>query len=382
MGFLLLLFQLAFDCNVSDAWLFPGTMSPMGHLRRCLLRDLHLGARYLGLCATEPRTPANELALVVMATSGETLFNLNPLIKLDGYYLLSDWLEIPNLRQRAFGYLGERLRRLWGVDVQRQFGDASPRERRIYWIYGLLAWIYSLWLLSFVFMQFGGWLVRRYQGWGFVLFSVVLTGVFQYPLRKLLRRPTAGLSIEGGMKRLLKWSLRLGVLLGAGAILWFVRADLRLAGPFTVLPIHNADVRAEVEGILSEIHVDEGDAVERGDLIASLSDRDIRAELRKMEAEIVEKLARLNLLKAGTRPEELELARTGIGKGRSGSSTRAHTSRWRRACSISSWRRVRTSRRLASWWRSERRSFRKRTISSSCSWRAIAKRRSRPLKQN
>ena len=49
---------------------------------------------------TKPWTPLNHLALVVMATSGiKTLFNLNPLIKLDGYYLLSDWLEIPNLRQ-------------------------------------------------------------------------------------------------------------------------------------------------------------------------------------------------------------------------------------------------------------------------------------------
>ena len=34
-----------------------------------------------------------------------TLFNLNPLMALDGYYLLMDWLEVPNLRTRAVGFL-------------------------------------------------------------------------------------------------------------------------------------------------------------------------------------------------------------------------------------------------------------------------------------
>ena len=298
------------------AWLFPEKSRRLWVTFAGAYFEIFLWAlATLAWRVTEPWTPLNHLALVVMATSGiKTLFNLNPLIKLDGYYLLSDWLEIPNLRQRAFGYLGEWLRALWGREAPRQFGDVSRRERRIYWIYGLLAWTYSFWLLGFVFVRFGGWLVGRYQAWGFVLFSMVLAGVFQYPLRTLLRASAAGLGIEGSMKRSLRWSLRLGVLLGAAAVLWFVRADLRIAGPFTVLPIHNADVRAEAKGILSEIHVDEGDAVEQGSVIASLSDRDIRADLRKMQAEIKEKEARLNLLKAGSRPEQLELARTGIAK--------------------------------------------------------------------
>src|SRR5262249_29408020 len=49
---------------------------------------------------TVPDSPANYVAFVVLATCGvQTLFNFNPLLKLDGYYLLSDWLDAPNLRQ-------------------------------------------------------------------------------------------------------------------------------------------------------------------------------------------------------------------------------------------------------------------------------------------
>src|SRR5262245_27748767 len=101
-----------------------------------------------------------------MATSGiKTLFDLNPLIKLDGYYLLSDYLDVPNLRQRAFAYLGDCVRKCWGA-MTRRLQDVTRRERRIYLIYGLLAWVYSFLLLGFIAVNFGGYLVGRYQAWG------------------------------------------------------------------------------------------------------------------------------------------------------------------------------------------------------------------------
>ena len=47
-------------------------------------------------------TLVNRLAFLVLSACGlQTLFNFNPLIKLDGYYLLSDWVGVPNLQQRA-----------------------------------------------------------------------------------------------------------------------------------------------------------------------------------------------------------------------------------------------------------------------------------------
>jgi multidrug resistance efflux pump len=113
------------------------------------------------------------------------------------------------------------------------------------------------------------------------------------------------------LKRLGK-SLILLTALAAG--LWYWRPELKVAGEFTVLPIHNADVRAEVEGIIQEILHDEGDTVKRGDVIARLADRDYRAELRKVTAEIAEKQANLRMLKAGPRAEEIALAKTLVAK--------------------------------------------------------------------
>src|SRR6266496_4360767 len=113
IGFLLIYFQPAFYCNVSDAWLFPEKSKRLwvtfaGAYFETFLWALATFAWWL----TDPHTTVNHLALVVVATSAiKSFFNMNPLIKLDGYYLLSDWLGIPNLRQKAFGYVGSRIKR-------------------------------------------------------------------------------------------------------------------------------------------------------------------------------------------------------------------------------------------------------------------------------
>ncbi|PYJ98126.1 MAG: hypothetical protein DME23_13020 [Verrucomicrobia bacterium] len=120
---------------------------------------------------------------------------------------------------------------------------------------------------------------------------------------------------QKGGARVVKRLLKLAFLGGATAVaLVYLHPELRIKGPFDVLPVHNADVRAGVEGLIEEICVDEGQTVHQGDLIARLFDRDARAELQKTEAAIEEAQAKLRLLVAGPRPEEIEQARIEVAK--------------------------------------------------------------------
>jgi putative peptide zinc metalloprotease protein len=279
---------------------------------------------------TDPGTGLNYMALVVAATSAiKTLFNINPLIKLDGYYFLSDYLDIPNLRQRAFSYLGTQVKRVFRSAAQSTTGTSS-RERWIYVTYGLLAFAYSFWLSGYVALWFGGLLVDRYQGWGFVLFSALLLAVFRRPLG----RGFATLRVASGLKRVHpagdqeaegdpvpkpKRSAVTGAKIVAAAalvlaVLFFGRMPLTISGDFRILPRHNSDVRAEVEGIIEDIYVGEGDTVRPGQVIARLADRDYRAELREVTAQVEEKQAKLRLLKAGPRVEEIDRARASLEK--------------------------------------------------------------------
>jgi multidrug resistance efflux pump len=312
LGFLLIYLQPALYCNVSDAWLFAEKSKRLW---------VTFAGAYLELClwalatifwrVTDPDNALNYAALVVMASSAaKMLVNLNPLIKLDGYYLLSDYLDIPNLREKAVGHVGARMRRLWGSTAQ-DARDITPRERRIYLTYGLLAGLYSFALLGFVILSLGRFLVARYQGLGFVLFATVLGSIGLKVSRKAPAvREAAGAAKPPRRKLIGTGALVAGVL----ALLFLGRLDLKVSGEFRILPAENSDVRAEVEGIIEQIPVAEGQAVARGDVVARLSERDFRAQLRNVTAEIDEKQARLRMLRAGPRQEEIEVARTAVQK--------------------------------------------------------------------
>jgi multidrug resistance efflux pump len=312
IGFLLLYFQPAFYCNVSDAWLFP----KKSHRLWVTFAGAYLEIFVWSIATliwrlTEPDTWISFMAMIVMATSGiKSLFNMNPLIKLDGYYLLSDYLEIPNLRQRSTGYLKGLVKRLFRIPASGD-SDVTRRERRIYVIYGLMATAYSYWILSIIAVQFGGYMVDQYQGTGFIAFSALLATAFQRPLGNTARslRAVATFPPKSRMPKIRPPVARALVILAGLAILFLGRMELKVSGEFKVFPARNADIRAMVDGLVAQVYVDEGDRVRAGDVLVRLSDRDYRAELGKLDAEIAEKRANLKMLRAGPRREETELAR-------------------------------------------------------------------------
>jgi putative peptide zinc metalloprotease protein len=311
IGIFFIYFNPAFYCDVSDAWLFPQKS------KRLLVT---LVGPYLELVVwalatvvwrvTNPGSLPNSLALIVMATTGFKVFlNLNPLLKLDGYYLLSDWLGIPNLRQRSFAYLRGSLSRRG--DRPTEPAALTRRERTIYLTYGVLAFVYSFGLLWFVAVRLGGDLIPRYHAWGLLLFSLLFGVRVRNRLRsRMFRKSSASQPAREPAKTApptRRWAT-LAVLAAAVVASFFVKIDLRVGGEVRVLPARSAEVRTEVEGLIAAVHVREGMKVQQGDLVARLSDRDVTAELRKTEAEIAEKQATLRMLRLGTRVEEIAVA--------------------------------------------------------------------------
>jgi multidrug resistance efflux pump len=346
MGFLLIYFQLAFYCNVSDAWLFPQKSRRLWVTWAGPYFELFIwGLAVLAWRVVEPGTLTSAVALIIIATSGIKLFfNLNPLIKLDGYYLLSDALGIPNLRARAFAYVRSTLKRWTGSAAAHTESDAAPstpRERRIYLAYGLMAGLYSYWLLWYVAVGFGRYFTERYQAMGFFLYMGLLMMVFRSPLSKAM--PSRPVSLAAWRERATALRRRWTAVAASGSALLLslvVPLPLTVSGEFAVLPAHNSDLRAEVEGTIVQVLADEGQTVGKGDVVARLSDREYRVELLKLEAEIAERRAKLDMLSAGPRPEEFDLARKAVDTARTRrehvrrryeSAARTHASRLVRA---------------------------------------------------
>lgn len=312
LGFMLIFLQPAMYCNVSDAWLFPEKSRRLWVTFAGAYFELFLwGMATLTWRVTDPDVTLHYLAFVVMVTSGvKTIFNLNPLIKLDGYYLLSDLLEVPNLNRRAFAYLWGRINQLLGIADENAVERVPKRESRILLIYGLVAGAFSLFLLSWIATRFGGYLVGQYQGTGFLLAAGLWAVLFRQPLKSASTLPANWLASAKGRartKRIAKGGLGLGII---AAMLFFGFMELQIGAPFTIVPDRNAEVRAEVEGTIAEVFVDEGDVVASGQPLVQLSDLGYRAELQKVDAEIAAIKAKLKMLQAGPTSEEVQLAQS------------------------------------------------------------------------
>ena len=102
--------------------------------------------------------PALSTALFQMAAIAYTLvyININPLMELDGYYALMDWLEIPGLRRKALGFVRRKL-------LKRPQPRLVPaRVQKIYWRFALATPIY----LVFTVVQFSFFLGSLLGGLG------------------------------------------------------------------------------------------------------------------------------------------------------------------------------------------------------------------------
>ena len=350
MGFMLVYFQPFFYCNVSDAWLLPEKAKRLWVGFAGLYFELFVWAlAALTWRVTETGTAVNFLALTVMAVSGlKSVFDLNPFIKLDGYYIVSDFLEIPNLRRRSFKYFGDLIRRLFGGEHPAA-STLSRRDRYVLLIYGGIATVSSFILLAVGLVKAGGALIDHHQPAALMLLVTYAGMRVARRLKRLFFQrtnaitasdataalpasPASPLPVPPGeppaaappasrparVRRAWRKSGRRLAWVGlVAAACWYVathNAEVRVTGPFTVLPERNADVRSEVDGIVDVVRVDEGSRVKAGDLLARLSDRDLRAELAKTRADIDQAQALLRKQVAGPTQGEIDLAKAGVTK--------------------------------------------------------------------
>lgn len=305
MGVMLIYFQPAVYCNVSEAWMIPEKSRRIWVGAAGPFLDVLLWAAAMLLWRiTDTDSALHTIALIVAVTTvARTLLNLNPLLKLDAYYVLADAIGIPNLRQRAFAYLRSR----WSRQAA-QTAEASPRERRIFIAYGLAAAVYSVALLGYVAAWFGGYLIERYHTLGLVLFTGLLLLIFRRPIGERRRALAAYLGQRLPAFAALRPRLALAMPAALGLALLFP-FSFTAGGNFMALPRENADIRAEVAGIIEEVFVTEGESVATGAPIVRLANHDRVAELGQVEATIREKQARLKMLRSGTRAEDLAIAR-------------------------------------------------------------------------
>jgi multidrug resistance efflux pump len=307
IGFLLLFLMPCFYCNVSDAWLFREKSKRLWVTFAGGYFELFVWALAVFVWRlTIQDNLFNSLSWTVLMITGVRcwFFNFNPLLKLDGYYLLSDHVEIPNLRQKANEYVASVLRwLLWGGPRP----ECQPRGRLLL-IYGVVSWIFSVVFLTVMITilaeRFGSKLgivgTLAVSLMGALLIRGLFHGLFAGELGKMMRTR---------FKRTTVWAL---LLTAIPLALFFIQITDSVNGDFQVRSATSMEIRAPVSGFLKSVYFDEGERLPAGSMIAKLSITDLSSRIAQKKAELCETGAKLALLEAGTRPEEIREQREAV----------------------------------------------------------------------
>ena len=180
----------AFYCNTTDSLLFTNRWHELwvttgGHLHRGA--GCALSPRCSGWSPTRTRFLHDFAFKTMLYTGVSTIFlNINPLIKIDGYYALTTLVEISSLREESFSYVGAAFQR-YVLRLPVEVPLVSRRKRRIYWIYGTLALAWVVVIMRFVGGIFYNLYAHYFPNWAVVLLLATLYFIFRKRVRLLMR---------------------------------------------------------------------------------------------------------------------------------------------------------------------------------------------------
>jgi putative peptide zinc metalloprotease protein len=189
MGFLFMCFSPALYCNVSDSWTLADKWKRIIISFAGIYVELIIAAVATWVWWYTPSRPfINNIALCLMTLCSIStfVFNANPLMKFDGYYILADFLEIPNLRDRANKYL-KNLASEYCLGIEVQPEPYMALNRRILFLtYAIISYIYR-WMVTFRIVFMVSDLLKPYgmESLSMILAFAALGSMIGWPVYRL-----------------------------------------------------------------------------------------------------------------------------------------------------------------------------------------------------
>ena len=296
IGILLLAGLPTLYCDVSDTWMLSNRWQRIAVSLAGIWVEILIAAVAFVVWSTSVPGVVHAISFNVMlvCSVGTLLFNANPLVRYDGYYVLMDVARISNLGQKCNEAI-DRLFERWVLgssEVRRVDSVELPR-----WcvIYGMIAAIYRV-MLTFGIL-WGLHLALRPFSLSFIVWLLASVGLTIWAVK----------TFKSGSNQVRRAELtgtpRWRVIGGITVTAVFFTACAALPLPWYVFgeavlePSDRQTLVAAVSGQLIK-RKDSGAAVVAGDLIAGFENRDMQLEISKMEAELNVQTQHLKSLRA------------------------------------------------------------------------------------
>jgi putative peptide zinc metalloprotease protein len=226
--------------------------------------------------------PVHAVAYNIILIGGVStvLFNGNPLLRFDGYYVLADAIELPNLSQRAIRYLGYLVERYAFGSREASFPETDRRARVWFVFYGIASFFYRLFISIAIMISLGS----RFFIIGVLL--LIWAGVTQLiiPVGKSLSFLSSSPRLQRNRRRAIAvTALAVGL---AGLIFFVIPFPLRTVAEGITWPSERSQVRAGTDGFIERLLVADGSQVEAGQPLIKAYDPFLDARVAVLEAQL------------------------------------------------------------------------------------------------
>jgi putative peptide zinc metalloprotease protein len=285
MGALFLCLSPCLYCNVSDSWTLPNKWRRIIISFAGIYVELVIAALATWVWWYTPGRPViNNVALCVMVlcSVSTVVFNANPLMRFDGYYILADWLEIPNLRDRSNRMLKNlTCEHALGMEVQPE--PYMETWRKVLFVtYAITSYIYR-WVLTFSILYFlSNWLKPYKLGALSALLAIAALGsMVGWPIYRLLK----GLHKRGRFPDMKRSRVTVSSAILIAVLLAFFLVPLpisrvRQTGLVQIEPTLVQKVTVPSDGRLMVLHVHNGQRVTKGQMLAEFRSSKLEAEYK------------------------------------------------------------------------------------------------------
>jgi putative peptide zinc metalloprotease protein len=292
MGALIMCFSPSLYCNVTDAWTLANKWQRILISFAGIYVELMIAAAATFVWWYTPHWPfVNNIALCLMTLCSIStfMFNANPLMRFDGYYILADWLEVPNLREKCNRFLGSlAAEKCLGVEKTPQ-PYMAPWRKWFFAIYAVTSWIYR-WVITFSIVLFMTTWLKPYnmESIGYMLAIGSLATMIGWPIYRLIRN-TMQRGRLPDMKRT-RVLITCSVLVLIVATFFFVPLPINRVLETGVVRVQEGHVLnitiPEVGGFLVEQYVQDGDIVREGQDLAVFSNPKQAAKVAQLDREV------------------------------------------------------------------------------------------------
>ncbi|TNG00392.1 MAG: hypothetical protein EP297_03835 [Gammaproteobacteria bacterium] len=249
IGIMLLVLSPVPYVDATEAWGFKDKYKRMAVGFAGIAVELFLGSLALFVwLAVEPGA-VRAIAYNVMLISGVStlLFNGNPLLKFDGYYVLSDAIEIPNLGTRANRYIGYLFQR-YAFKVPDAESPAQSLGERVWFVfYGIASFAYRV-FITFIIILF---IANKFFIVGILLAIWAITTQIMIPFSKIIKYLFSGSNIRRQRPRALMFSS--AGIAGLGLLLFVLPFPSWTRTEGVIWVPEEAQVRAAVDGFIDQI---------------------------------------------------------------------------------------------------------------------------------